>query len=53
MLQKWGKSIADDLKEAKMNDPVLRETEVRKHPDLPDREDCTHAMSNDPCMYSS
>ena len=38
MEQKWGKQIAQEIREAKLNDPDLKARETRDHPDLPKNE---------------
>ena len=38
MVKKWGKEVADDIREVKLNDPIKFEKETRQHPELPNRE---------------
>ena len=39
MVETFGKEIAEEMRDRKLNDPTLAETETRKHPELPHRED--------------
>ena len=48
MVQKWGQSVAEDIRDHKLSDPTLKETEVRRNPMLPHREAGTTLMT---CMF--
>ena len=39
MVETFGKDVAEEMRDRKLNDPSLAETETRKHPELPHRED--------------
>ena len=38
MVARWGQQVAEDIRDHKMADERLRQTEVRSHPDCPKRE---------------
>ena len=47
MCSKWGTEVATAMKESKEADPERSLAEIRKHPEMPGREDCVGWVFND------
>ena len=52
MVERWGQTIAEDIVAHKLADKNLREREVRRHPDCPDRE-AMKSTNNPSRMHAS
>ena len=50
MADRWGKTVAEDIVNHKLADKNLREREVRKHPDCPERE-AMNSFTNNPSTF--